>query len=65
MHGWDLAKATGQDTTIDPDEVDRTWAMVEQLSDSMREYGVTGPEVAVAPGASRQDRLLGMLGREP
>jgi len=65
VHGWDLAKATRQDTTMDPAEVARTWAMVEQLSESMREYGVTGPEVAVGPDASQQDRLLGRLGREP
>ena len=29
VHGWDLARATGQDDTIDPDEVERIGAMVD------------------------------------
>jgi uncharacterized protein (TIGR03086 family) len=65
VHGWDLARATGQDETIDPVEVDRTWDAVQALGENMRKYGVTGPEVAVPPDASKQDRLLGLLGRQP
>jgi uncharacterized protein (TIGR03086 family) len=65
VHGWDLARATGQDEAIDPAEVERTWAMASAMGDTMREYGVTGPEVAVPQDARQQDRLLGLLGREP
>ena len=66
VHGWDLARATGQDETIDPAEVERTWeAVVGSSARTMREYGVTGPEVDVPPDASKQDRLLGLLGRQP
>ena len=65
VHGWDLARATGQDETIDPAEVDRTWEAAQGFGENMRTYGVTGPEVDVPDGASKQDRLLGLLGRQP
>jgi uncharacterized protein (TIGR03086 family) len=65
VHGWDLARATGQDETIDPAEVDRTWDAAQALGENMRKYGVTGPEVDVPQDASKQDRLLGLLGRQP
>jgi uncharacterized protein (TIGR03086 family) len=65
VHGWDLARATGQDETIDPVEVDRTWDAAQGFGENMRKYGVTGPVVDVPDGASKQDRLLGLLGRQP
>jgi uncharacterized protein (TIGR03086 family) len=65
VHGWDLARATGQDTTIEPAEVDRVWEAAAGFGESMRTYGVTGPEVAVPDDAPKQDRLLGLLGRDP
>ena len=66
VHGWDLARATGQDETIPEPEIDRILAFVEQLgTDVMQENGVTGPEVAVPADASKQDRMLGLLGRDP
>jgi len=66
VHGWDLARATGQDETIPGAEVDRVLAFVEQIGTStMRENGVTGPEVPVPPDAPAQDRMLGLLGRNP
>lgn len=72
LHSWDLARAAGLDDTIDPDEVDQMWPMIEHLPDEMRtpdHFGpgvvVFGPEVAVAADASVQDRLLGKIGRDP
>jgi len=65
VHGWDLARATGQDETIAPDEVDRVWEAAQGFGENMRKYGVTGPEVDVPQDASKQDRLLGLLGRHP
>jgi uncharacterized protein (TIGR03086 family) len=66
VHGWDLATATGQDPTMPADDVDRLLAFVEQVGTAtMRENGVTGPEVEVPADASAQDRLLGLLGRHP
>lgn len=63
VHGWDLARATGQDETIDPREVERVQAMVDSMGDVMRSNGVIGDPVDVGPDASAQQRLLGALGR--
>lgn len=72
LHGWDLARATGQDDTIDPTEVERLWPAAQNIPDVMRTPGafgpgivVYGPEVSVPAEATLQDRLLGLLGRDP
>lgn len=76
LHGWDLARATGQDDTMDPDDVERIWSattsLPNELLDKMRTpeaFGpgvvVFGPEVKVPPDAPLQDRLLGLIGRDP
>jgi uncharacterized protein (TIGR03086 family) len=76
LHGWDLAKATGQDTTMDPGDVERMYAATSRIpADAMAKmrtpgaFGpdieVFGPEVVVPEDASAQDRLLGMIGRDP
>ncbi|MDQ3738187.1 MAG: TIGR03086 family metal-binding protein [Actinomycetota bacterium] len=65
VHGWDLGRATGQDDTIDPSEVDRVWAFAQQLGDNLRRPQVCGPAVEVPGDASVQDRLLALLGRNP
>jgi uncharacterized protein (TIGR03086 family) len=65
VHGWDLARATGQDDTIDAAEVDTIMAFAEPMGDTMRENGVTGPAVPVPDDAPKQDRMLGLLGRDP
>ena len=72
IHGWDLARATGQDDTMDPEEVERMWPSMQSIPDEMRIPGafgpgivVFGPEVEVPADAPLQDRLLGVLGRQP
>lgn len=71
-HGWDLAKATGQDATMHPDDVVELLPVVASLPPEVYipgAYGpdivVLGPKVAVPDDASAQDRLLGLLGRNP
>jgi uncharacterized protein (TIGR03086 family) len=72
LHGWDLARATGQDDTMDPREVEAMWPGVQQLDERMRTpeaFGpgivVFGPLVDVPEDAPLQDRLLGLVGRDP
>jgi uncharacterized protein (TIGR03086 family) len=76
QHRWDLAKATGQPATIDPEDVEELWAALSTFTprqwEFMRTPGnfgpgieVYGPEVPVSPDASAHDRLLGLIGRDP
>jgi uncharacterized protein (TIGR03083 family) len=70
QHGWDLATATGQDATIAPEEVELIWgpgdpAGFEKAFGWQRAQGWYGPPVAVPDEAPLQDRVLGLLGRDP
>jgi uncharacterized protein (TIGR03086 family) len=66
LHGWDLAKATGQDATMDPDEVAQAVSNPPAVPEEiLRSPGVMGPIVPVPADAPPQDRLLGFLGRDP
>ena len=65
VHGWDLAKATGQDATLDADLAEDVLGFARQtISDTTRAPRI-GPEVAVAPDATVTDQLVGYLGRRP
>jgi uncharacterized protein (TIGR03086 family) len=63
IHGWDLAKATGQDTTLDPELVDACRAVVEPQAELLEGSGMFGGEVQVPADAGPQTRLLARLGR--
>jgi uncharacterized protein (TIGR03086 family) len=63
IHGWDLAKATGQDTTLDPELVDAIAAIVAPQMDLLSGSGMFGTTVVVDPNADAQTRLLAQLGR--
>lgn len=65
VHGWDLARATGQDETLPPAEVERVYADAQQLGDTLRRSGACGPPVTIPDAAPLQDRLLAYLGRTP
>ena len=65
LHSWDLAKATGQDATLDPNLAAACGELLSPMIEMARQRGVFGPEVTVADDASAQDKLLGMAGRQP
>ncbi len=65
VHGWDLATATGQPMTIEPDEIARIRTQVDGLGDALRSPGVCKDPVEVPEDASEQDKLLAFLGRDP
>ena len=65
IHKWDLAKATGQDCSIDHRLAEICYRVLAPVAEMARENGECGPEVAVPPSASVQYRLLGMAGRQP
>jgi uncharacterized protein (TIGR03086 family) len=63
FHCWDLARATGLDETLDPDEVHRVLLGMESLGDALEQSGQYGPRVPVPEGSSEQTRLLALIGR--
>ena len=65
MHTWDLARATGQDDTLDPLRCADMLAGMEPIEELMRQSGQYGPRVEVAEDADEQSRLLGFIGRDP
>ncbi|MFI5053725.1 MAG: TIGR03086 family metal-binding protein [Acidimicrobiia bacterium] len=65
-HAWDLAKATGQSTDLDPEVLATAYQIAQgMLSDEMRASGIFGPEVSVPEDAPMASRLAGLAGRTP
>ncbi|GAB2730286.1 TIGR03086 family metal-binding protein [Nocardia thraciensis] len=64
IHGWDLARATGQ--AYQPAEQDLT-VLLDMLRDTPAEGtpGLFGPTVEVPDDAPLWDRVLGLTGRDP
>jgi uncharacterized protein (TIGR03086 family) len=65
VHGWDLARATGLDERIEPEEVRRVRERTADFGAMLRSPGVCGPEVEVPDDADEQSKLLAFLGRHP
>ncbi len=63
IHGWDVARASGQDTALDPELVETCYRLVEPQREIIRMSGVFGPEVTVPADADLQTKLLALLGR--
>lgn len=64
LHGWDLARATGQEFRCDPASAQAVLAFTEQ---ALRPdgTGLFGPVVEVPADAPVLDRALGFAGRDP
>ncbi|KDN20277.1 TIGR03086 family metal-binding protein [Amycolatopsis rifamycinica] len=65
LHGWDLARASGQSCAYAPEAATAVYESAVAMGDQARAMGVYGPAVAVAAGASPLDRALGATGRDP
>jgi uncharacterized protein (TIGR03086 family) len=65
VHGWDVAKATGQDATIPEGLAQEAYDLVKPMDAMIRMPGVCGPAVPVPDDAPITDRLVGFLGRQP
>ena len=65
LHTWDLARATGQDESLDTELCAAMLAGMEPLEELIRSSGQYGPAVPVSEGADPQTRLLGFIGRDP
>ena len=65
IHKWDLAKGTGQDTSLDAGLSEACFGAMQMGAEMGRQAGVFGPEVTVAIAASIQDKLIAVSGRTP
>jgi uncharacterized protein (TIGR03086 family) len=65
LHTWDLARATGQDETLDEGMCRQMYEGMQPIEEVLRSSGQYGPRVDVPPDASVQDQLLGFIGRRP
>jgi uncharacterized protein (TIGR03086 family) len=68
VHGWDVARASGQHYDVDPASLEAVHGFVAQFSGPGQEEsraGLFGPVVPVPDDAPLLDRVLGMAGRDP
>ena len=65
LHSWDLARATGQDETLDPERCAVMLEGMRPLDAVLRASGQYGPAVPVPDDADPQTALLGFIGRDP
>jgi uncharacterized protein (TIGR03086 family) len=65
VHTWDLARATGQDDTLDPVVASEMLRGMEPIDELLRSSGHFGPRVLVADDADVQTRLIAFTGRDP
>ena len=68
LHGWDLARATGQQFQADPASVQASLGFAVSMSEPEQQAGregLYGPVVAIPSDASELDQLLGFAGRGP
>ncbi|MGH9126782.1 MAG: TIGR03086 family metal-binding protein [Acidimicrobiales bacterium] len=67
VHGWDLARATGQRLDPDPAMVETAYPFVEGVATRSPDGspGLFGPVVAIPDDAPRFEQLLGLAGRDP
>jgi len=65
IRAHDIAAVIGVGTELPPELVRGLWDEIEPHAEEWRSIGVFGPRVEVADGATLQDRLLGLTGRQP
>jgi uncharacterized protein (TIGR03086 family) len=65
VHGWDLARATGQDDHIDDETAELLLEHWTEREDLVRGSGIFGDAVDVPADAGPAERLVAFLGRNP
>ncbi|MFC0007918.1 TIGR03086 family metal-binding protein [Micromonospora siamensis] len=65
VHGWDLARATGQPMAAPPDALTALHGFLDRMGTMGQQTGAFGPPVKVASGATELDRLVARTGRDP
>jgi len=65
IHGWDVAKATGQDATMPDGLAQAAYTTIHGRFPDEQRKGLFAPEARVADDAPPQQRLLAYTGRTP
>ena len=65
LHRWDLARATGQDETLDSERCAEMLEGMLPMDEVLRQSGHYGPRVEVPEDADAQTKLLAFIGRTP
>ena len=65
LHGWDLARATNQDTTMPDGAAEAAYNMIHGRFTDEQRNGVFKPAIDVPDDASPQEKLLAYTGRSP
>ena len=65
VHTWDLARATGQDESIDADFAARMYEGMLPMDAMLRQSGQFGPRVEVPDAADPVTKLIAFTGRTP
>jgi uncharacterized protein (TIGR03086 family) len=68
IHGWDVARASGQPYECDSPSLDATHAFVAQTAGPGQEaerQGLFGPAIHLPGDAPLLDRVIGLSGRDP
>ena len=66
VHGWDLARATGQTLRVEDADLDQVDRFFDLFADQLASgAGPFGPVAAAPSGASRLERTIARTGRDP
>jgi len=65
IHGWDVARASGQDYDVDAATLDAVLPHVTAIAAEGPVEGLFGPAVPVADDAPALDRVIALTGRDP
>lgn len=65
FHTWDLARATGQDDSLDEDFIAGALAGMGQMEEMIRGSGQFGEQQPVPEDATTQERFFAFIGRDP
>jgi uncharacterized protein (TIGR03086 family) len=65
IHGWDVARSTGQNYDVDEDVAEAVFAHVAAFAADGPVEGLFGPAVEIADDAPVFERALALSGRDP
>lgn len=65
MHGWDLAKASGQDPQLDEQMVRGVVDGMTPMAEMLKESGQFGEPTVLDESHSYEDRMIALIGRDP